>query len=104
MGRKVKDVKDELKEVCRGSMSSTNHNMDKEADQEQETDIETVNISSVKFSFSCSTIIANQKTSSNKVVTKVPYKAGMGSDGNIIPLDIYKRPSPWAAIEQFVPT
>ena len=63
--------------------------MEKEADQEQETDIEVVNINSIKFNSNYFTIIlANLKTSSNKVLITVPYKVDMGSDGNIMSLQI----------------
>ena len=49
------------------------HNMGNKDEQEPETDIETVNINSVRFNYNCFAIIANLKTSSNKVVITVPY-------------------------------
>ena len=64
--------------------------METDADQEQETNIEIVNINSIKFKSNHSTIIENLKTPSNKVIIMVPYNADMGSGGNIIPLYIYK--------------
>ena len=48
-------------------------NTQKEDQQEQNTDIETVNINSIRFNSNCSAIIANLKTSLNKVVITVDY-------------------------------
>ena len=45
-------------------------------------------------------MIANLKTSSNKLVITVIYKVDIGSDGNIMPLHIYKKLFPRATIEQ----
>ena len=45
-------------------------------------------------------LIANLQTSSNKVIITVPYKVDMGSNGNIIPLYIYKKLYPKATMEQ----
>ena len=52
--------------------------MEKEADQEQETDMAMVNTYVMKFYFNHSVIIANPKTSSNKVLTMVPFKVDTG--------------------------
>ena len=50
-----------------------------------------VNINSVRFDSNHSAIIANLKTSSNKIViTTVLYKNDIGSDGNIMAFYIYK--------------
>ena len=65
--------------------------MKTEADQEQETDIATVNINSMKFNSNFSMIIANLQTSSYKVIITVPYKVDTGSDGSITLLYIYKQ-------------
>ena len=89
-----------FKEVCRRSKSSTVHNVEKKADQKQETDTETININSVIFNSNHSAIIEHLKTSSNKVVIMVTYKVDTGSDGIIIPLYIYKKLFPRAVIEQ----
>ena len=72
-----------LKDVCRSSKSSAVHNMEKETDHEQEIDNEMVTINPIKFNFSCSTIIADQKALLNKVIFTVPYKVYMGTDGNL---------------------
>ena len=65
--------------------------MEIKADQEQETDTEMFNINSGTMNSDHSAIIANLKTSSNKVVIIVPYKVDTDSDGNIMPLYIYKK-------------
>ena len=93
-----------FKEVCRSSKGSAVHNIDKEDEQEQETDIEMANINSVRFNFNHSTTIGNPKTSSNKVVITVPYKVAMASDGNITPFYMYKKLFPRATVEQLVAT
>ena len=80
-----------FKEVCRSSKNSVVHNMETEADQEQETDIQMVNINSINFNSNHPTIIANLKTLKNKVIITVLYKVDMSSDGNTIPLYIYKN-------------
>ena len=63
-----------------------------------------VNLNFVKFNSNCSAIVANLKLSSNKIIIMVPYKVDMGSDGNIMPLCIYKKLIPRATIEQLVAT
>ena len=80
-----------IKEVCKSSKTSAVNNTEKEADQEQETNIEMVNINSARFNPNHSIIIANLKTSLNKVIMTVPYKVLMGSDGNIMPFYMYKN-------------
>ena len=76
------------------------HNMETEADQGQEINIETENINLVKFNSNHSAVIANLKTSSSKVIITVPYKVDTGSNGNIMPLSIYKKLFPRVSIEQ----
>ena len=78
--------------------------MEKEADQEQEIDIEMVNMNSKKLNSNHSTIIADLKTSSNKVIIMVPYKVDMGSEGNIMSLYIYRKLFPRGTIKQWVAT
>ena len=78
--------------------------MEKEADQEQETDIEMVNINSVTLISNHSTIIANLKTLSNIFIITVPYMVDTGSGGNTMPLYIYKKLFPRATIEKLAAT
>ena len=51
------DKVNHFKEVCRSSKGSTVHNIKKEDEQEQETDIETLNINFIIFNSNHSTII-----------------------------------------------
>ena len=74
--------------------------MEQETYQEQETDIEIVNFNSINFNCNYSLIIANLETSSNTVLSMVSYKVDTGSDGNIMPLYIYKKVFPRETIEQ----
>ena len=53
--------------------------MENKAAQEQESGIKKVNINSVRFNSNDSAILANLKTSSNKVIIMVPYKVVMGT-------------------------
>ena len=77
--------------VCRSSKSNMVHTLEKEAEMEQEPGIKTVNINSVRCNSNHSAILANLKTSSNKVIIMVSYKVDTGSDGNILPFHIYKK-------------
>ena len=63
-----------------------------------------VNINYIRFNSNCSAIISNLKTSLKKVVITVPYKADMGSDGNIMPFYIYKKLFSRATVEQLAAT
>ena len=79
-----------FKEVCQSSKRGAVHHMETEADHEQETDTKMVNINSFKFNSNHFCNRSKSKTSSNKVIITVPYKVGIGCDGNIMPLYIYK--------------
>ena len=63
-----------------------------------------VNINSVNFNSNHSAIIANLKTSGNKAAIMVPYKVDTGSDGNIIPFDIFTKLFPSTTKDQLVAT
>ena len=79
------------------------HTIKKETAHEQESGIKTVNINSVNFNSNHSAIIANLKTSSNKTAIMVPYKVDTGSDGNIIPLNIFTKlfnVQQWISVQQ----
>ena len=90
-----------FKDVCRSSKGSPVHNIEKEDEQEQKTNIETENISSVRFDSNHSTIIANLKKKHHqiKVVITVLYKVDMGSNGNIMPFYMYIQLFPRATME-----
>ena len=78
-------------EVNRSSKCSAVHNIEIEDEQEQETDIEMLNMNSIRFHSNNSTIIANLKTLSNKVPITVPCKVDTGSNVNIMPFHICKN-------------
>ena len=78
--------------------------IEEEAVHKQEPGIEMVNINSVNCNSSDSTIIANLKTSSNKAAIMVPYKVGMGSDGNIMTFNIFTKLFPSATTDQLAAT
>ena len=71
---------------------------------QEEPGIEIVNINSVNFTSNYSTIIANLKTSSNKAAIMVPYKVDMGSDGNIMPFNIFTKLFPRTGTDELVAT
>ena len=75
-----------------------------ETAHEQEPGIVKLSINSFNFNSNHSRIIANLKTSSNKVTIMVPYKVDMGSDGNIIPFQIFTKLFPSATKDQLVET
>ena len=80
-----------LKDVYRSVRSSTVNTIEKENVCEQKPSIETVNISSVNFNSNHSSIIVNLKTSSNKATIMVSYQVDMGSNGNIMPFNIFTK-------------
>ena len=78
--------------------------IEKAAVYKQEPGIETVNINLFNFNSNHSAIIANLKTSSNKATFMVPYNVDMGSDGNIMPFNIFTKLSPSVTMDQLVAT
>ena len=56
------------------------------------------------FNSNHSVITANLKTSSNNVIITVPYKIDTSSNGNVMPLHIYKKVFPRATKEQLMAT
>ena len=69
----------------------------------EEDHIDTVNINSITFNSKCWAIAANFKMVSNQVGVIISYKVDTGSDGNTMPLHLYKV-IPRAVIEQLVVT
>ena len=80
-----------FKDVWRSARSSVVNTTRKEAVHEQEPGTEMVNINSANFNSNHSAIIAKLKTSPNKAIIMVPYKVDMGSDGNIMPFNIFTK-------------
>ena len=60
-------------------------------DNAEESSVYSVNINSVHFNKNHSVITANFKTSGGKICTIVPHKVDTCSDGNIMPLHLYKN-------------
>ena len=56
----------------------------------EESSIDSANINSVHLNKNHLVITARLKTSANKNSVIVPYKLDTGSDGNIMPLHMYK--------------
>ena len=63
-----------------------------------------INRNSININSNHSAIIANLKASSNKATTALPYKVDTGSDGNIIPLNIFTKLFPSTTADQLVAT
>ena len=65
--------------------------VEKEDIQEQISGIKTVNINLISFNSNHSMILAKLKTSSKQATMTVPFKVDTGSDGNIMPFNIFKK-------------
>ena len=57
----------------------------------QEEELETVSINSLYLNKNCSLITAHLETQVGKTTIEVPYKIDTGSEGNLMPLYIFKR-------------
>ena len=90
--------------VWRSRRNRTSHDLEQEPEQdhEEEDHIVTVNINFIIFNSKQLVITANLKISSSKVSIIVPYTIDTGSDGNIMPLHLYKTLFPRAIEEQLV--
>ena len=58
-----------------------------------------VYINSVHFNSNHSTLITNLKVSCNKATIMVPYKVDIGSDGDIMPFNIFTISFPSATAD-----
>ena len=61
------------------------------APEPNEEDIETVSINSIYLNRNQSLITAHLKMQVGKTATEIPYKIDTGSEGNIMPLHIFKK-------------
>ena len=61
------------------------------APEPNEEEIETVSINSIYLNRNQSLITAHLKTQVSKTATEIPYKIDTGSEGNIMPLHIFKK-------------
>ena len=72
--------------------TATVHEVEVEVTPElQEEDIETVSINSIYLNRNRSLITAHLKMQVGKTTTEVPYKIDTDSEGNIMPLYIFKK-------------
>ena len=68
------------------------HELEVEGVQEtQEGEIETVSIDSVHLNKNQSLITAHLKMQAGENIIEIPYKIDTGSEGNIMPLYIFKK-------------
>ena len=81
-----------FKKVCRSRRDHTVHEVEIEMVQDpQEEEIETVSINSIYFNRNQSLITAHLKMQVGKTTIEVPYKIDTSSEGNLMPLYIFKR-------------
>ena len=105
MGRSVWTVVRSITSEKSAEADTTVHNTEQEPDQhnvEDHTDM--VNINLIIFNSKWLVLTANLKMSSHQVSIIIPYKVDTGSDGNIMPLHLYKKLLPRATKEQLVAT
>ena len=91
-----------LKDVCRSARRRIFNTIKKAAAHKQEPGMKMANINSVNFYSNHSAIIADLKTSFNKAAIMVPYKVDVGSDGSIMPFNIFTKLFPRAKMAQLV--
>ena len=70
----------------------------------EESSIDSVNINSIHLNKTCLVMTKKSKTSAGINNVIVPYKVGKGSNGNIMPLHIYKKLFPRITSEQLEAT
>ena len=81
-----------FKKVCMSKKSHAVHEVEVEVTPEpQEEETETVSINSIYLNRNRSLITAHLKTQVGKTITEIPYKIDTGSEGNIMPLYIFKK-------------
>ena len=80
------------KKACRSKRDHTVHELEVEMAQDSEDEeIETVSINSVHLNKNWSIIMAYLDTYAGKNNVEIPYKIDMDSEGNIMPLYIFKK-------------
>ena len=92
--------------VCRSQGAQSVNQVEQEAAQDsaEENTIDLVNINSIHFNKNFSILTVNLKMSAGPNNAMVPYKVNMNSDGNIMPLQMYKILFPKITSEQLVAT
>ena len=79
-----------FKKVCQSRKDHTVHRVEVEVSQE-DNEIEEVSINSVYLNNKCLLITADLEMQVSKNTVKVLYKIGTDSEGNLMPLYIFKR-------------
>ena len=81
-----------FRKVCQSKKDHTVHELEVEgAEETQEGKIETVSIDLVYLNRNQSLITAHLETQGGENIIKIPYKIDTGSEGNIMPLYIFKK-------------
>ena len=81
-----------FRKVCWSKKDHMVHGLEVKGVQEtQEGKIETVSIDLVHLNRNWSLITAHLETQAGKNITEIPYKIDTGSEGNIMPLYIFKK-------------
>ena len=81
-----------FQKVCMSKRNHTVHKVEIEvAPEPSEEEIETVSINSIYLNRNRSLITAHLKTQVGKTTTEIPNKTDTGSEGNIMPLHIFKK-------------
>ena len=77
--------------MCRSGGSHAVHKVELENVKDPQGDMETVSINSIFWNNKWSLIMANLKTMAGNNSITIPYKIDTGSEGNLMPLYIYKN-------------
>ena len=81
-----------FRKVCWSKKDTTVHELEVEGVQEtQEGEIETVSINSVHLNRNWSLITAHLEMQAVENIIEIPYKINTVSEGNIMPLYIFKK-------------
>ena len=81
-----------FRKVCQRKKDHAVHELEvEEAQETQEGEIETVSIDSVHLNKNWSLITAHLLMQAGENIIEIPYKIGIGSAGNIMPLYIFKK-------------
>ena len=81
-----------FRKVCRSKRDRAVHELEVQVAQEtQEGQIETVSINLVHLNKNQSLMTAYLEMQAGEDIVKIPYKIDTGSEGNIMPLYIFKR-------------
>ena len=81
-----------FRKVCQNKKDHALHELEVEGVQEtQEGKIETVSIDSVHLNRNQLLIMAHLEIQAGENIIEIPYKINTGSEGNIMPLYIFKK-------------